>query len=86
MELDIQDHRPDHGPIWRTDPKIIKAYVKWAGRNQKAVVTYETMWNSTEKMAVAIVEGWSQRGLTPTHAPPNFTEVTSSPKFSTPGR
>ena len=48
---------PDHGVIWRKDPgKIIQAYAKWSQQEaeKKAVVIYDTMWNSTKAMAEAI--------------------------------
>jgi flavorubredoxin len=51
---------PDHGLIWRKNPgEIISAYTKWANQESiaKAVVVYDTMWHSTEKMANAIAEG-----------------------------
>lgn len=51
---------PDHGFIWRKDPsKIINLYAKWASQapNNKAVVVYDTMWGSTEKMATYITDG-----------------------------
>jgi flavorubredoxin len=57
---------PDHGIIWRKDPqKIIDAYVRWCRQEpqKKAVVVYDTMWHSTEKMANAIVAGISQQGV-----------------------
>ena len=57
---------PDHGIIWRTDPmKIIKAYVEWSAQKpkRKALVIYDTMWHSTEKMAEAIVEALGQEGV-----------------------
>lgn len=51
---------PDHGFIWRKDPsKIINLYAKWAAQtpHNKAVVVYDTMWGSTEKMACYITDG-----------------------------
>jgi flavorubredoxin len=54
---------PDHGIIWRKDPmKIIQAYVEWSKQEpkRKALVIYDTMWHSTEKMAEAIVEALYQ--------------------------
>jgi len=57
---------PDHGIIWRRDPgKIVDAYVKWCRQvpEKKAVVVYDTMWHSTEKMAHAIVAGISAEGV-----------------------
>jgi len=57
---------PDHGIIWRKDPlKIVQAYVDWSRQvpRRKALVIYDTMWHSTEKMAEAIVESLGQEGV-----------------------
>jgi len=57
---------PDHGIIWRKDPvKIINAYIEWSKQEprRKAVVIYDTMWHSTQKMAEAIVFGLSDEGV-----------------------
>lgn len=57
---------PDHGIIWRKDPaKIINAYVEWSQQKpkRKALVVYDTMWQSTEKMANVIVDGLGQQGV-----------------------
>jgi flavorubredoxin len=57
---------PDHGVIWSKDPgKIVDAYVRWCRQEpqKKAVVVYDTMWHSTEKMAHAIVSGISREGV-----------------------
>jgi flavorubredoxin len=57
---------PDHGIIWRENPAtIIDAYVEWATQKprKKAVVVYDTMWHSTEKMAEAIVAGLAEKGV-----------------------
>jgi len=51
---------PDHGPVWRKNPaEIVRLYGKWAGQKpeNKAVIAYDTMWGSTEKLAGAIAEG-----------------------------
>lgn len=56
---------PDHGPIWRKDTeKIVNLYIKWAKREikNKAVIAYDTMWQSTEKLANAIAEGLIENG------------------------
>jgi flavorubredoxin len=50
---------PDHGVFFRKDPgAIINAYHEWGGQKpkRKALVVYDTMWHSTEKMAYAIVD------------------------------
>jgi flavorubredoxin len=65
MGLPIRTICPDHGILWRQDPaKIIKAYVEWSLQKpqKKAVVVYDTMWQSTQKMAEAIVDGICQTG------------------------
>ncbi|MFO8009937.1 MAG: FprA family A-type flavoprotein [Dehalococcoidia bacterium] len=64
--LSIKIIAPDHGVIWRSDPaKIISAYSDWAeGKTaRKALVIYDTMWHSTEKMANAIAEGLISEGV-----------------------
>jgi len=57
---------PDHGPIWRRDTQeMVELYRKWARqeRQARAVVAYDTMWNSTAAMAAAIGEGIAGEGL-----------------------
>jgi flavorubredoxin len=66
LALPIGTICPDHGIIWRKDPgKIINAYVDWSLQKprRKAVVIYDTMWQSTEKMAEAIVEALGEEGV-----------------------
>jgi flavorubredoxin len=58
---------PDHGIIWRKEPaKIIQAYLEWCEQRpqKKAVVIYDTMWHSTQKMAEAICAGINKEGVT----------------------
>jgi len=53
---------PSHGIIWRDNPiQIVDQYKKWANNYQENQVTilYDTMWNSTRKMAEAIAKGIS---------------------------
>lgn len=57
---------PDHGLIWRSHPqKIIEAYDNWSQQKarKKAVLIYDTMWQSTETMAHAIADGLNQEGV-----------------------
>ncbi len=58
---------PSHGVIWRKDPmRIIKAYSDWASGaavKKKISIVYDTMWGSTDKMARAIQEGASEKGV-----------------------
>ncbi|MBW2092434.1 MAG: flavodoxin domain-containing protein, partial [Deltaproteobacteria bacterium] len=66
MQLAVDIICPDHGIIWRQDPaKIINAYAEWAAQEpkKKALVVYDTMWHSTEKMAEAIVAGLGEEGV-----------------------
>jgi len=65
LDIPLKIIAPDHGPIWRKDPgKIVQAYARWAAqpRVNKAVVVYDTMWKSTERMARAIGEGLADGG------------------------
>jgi anaerobic nitric oxide reductase flavorubredoxin len=51
---------PSHGIIWRSNPsRIVNAYLQWSeGKiKNKIAVVYDTMWGSTEKMAMAVAEG-----------------------------
>ncbi|WP_306536511.1 FprA family A-type flavoprotein [Geobacter sp.] len=57
---------PDHGLIWRKNPgKVLDMYLDMAnGKAREAVaIIYDTMWQSTEKMAVPIAEGIRAEGL-----------------------
>ncbi len=66
MGLKIDMIAPDHGLIWRGDPaKIVEAYARWAEQRpaRKAVVVYDTMWKSTEKMAKAVASGLMKEGI-----------------------
>jgi flavorubredoxin len=66
MNLDIKIIAPGHGIIWRSHPeKIIEAYRRWANAeaDPKALIVYDTMWGSTEKMARAILEGIARAGV-----------------------
>jgi anaerobic nitric oxide reductase flavorubredoxin len=65
-KLDIKMIAPSHGIVWRSHPEtIVSAYDSW-GRGEskrKAVIVYDTMWGSTGKMAHAIAEGITDRGV-----------------------
>lgn len=57
---------PSHGVIWRSDPeKIINSYLEWSeGKTkEKVVIVYDTMWNSTQKMAYVIFEAMAEEGI-----------------------
>ena len=66
LKLDIRIIAPDHGIIWRDQPKtIIDAYDAWSSGKcaDKAVVIFNTMWHSTEKMAEAVMKGLEDTGV-----------------------
>ncbi|MCF8079924.1 MAG: FprA family A-type flavoprotein [Desulfobacterales bacterium] len=66
MGLAIDMICPDHGILWRRDPKkIIDAYARWSRQEPaaKAVVVYDSMWHSTEKMADALAAGLYDGGM-----------------------
>lgn len=51
---------PSHGIIWRDNPlQIVHKYMEWAKDYQENQITiiYDTMWNSTRKMAEKIAAG-----------------------------
>lgn len=60
MNLPLDMICPSHGVIWKDNPaQIVETYLKWADAYQENQITivYDTMWNSTRKMAEAIAEG-----------------------------
>jgi len=66
LGLKIDMIAPSHGIIWRKDPmKIVKAYLRWASgeAKKKVLIVYDTMWESTEKMAKTMLEGISSEGV-----------------------
>jgi flavorubredoxin len=66
MQLPIKMLAPDHGVVWRSNPgKIIEAYSRWCVNqgNGRALVIYDTMWESTKMMAKAIAEGLHEEGI-----------------------
>ncbi|MDD5634000.1 MAG: FprA family A-type flavoprotein [Candidatus Omnitrophica bacterium] len=83
--LDVEMIAPSHGLIWRTHVKdIVRSYREWAEGRQanKAVIAYDTMWGSTEKIAKAIYDVFEKKGmsasllnLSGTHISDVMTEV-----------
>lgn len=60
MHLPLTLICPSHGVIWRDNPmQIVERYQAWADAFQEDQVTivYDTMWQSTRKMAEAIARG-----------------------------
>ena len=57
---------PSHGVIWRSNPgMILEAYQRWVegASKPKAVVVYDTMWGSTERVAKALADGLTSEGV-----------------------
>ncbi len=57
---------PDHGLIWRKNlGEIVGLYQKWVKQEptRKAVVVYDTMWKSTEKMAMELTDALGAEGV-----------------------
>ena len=60
MNLPLSMICPSHGVIWKENPaQIVEQYLRWADAHQENQITliYDTMWNSTRKMAEAIAAG-----------------------------
>ncbi|MBN2641255.1 MAG: flavodoxin domain-containing protein [Victivallales bacterium] len=67
FNLDIDIICPDHGPVWRRPEdieKVLSWYSSWCEQtfSNKAIVIYDTMWHSTEAMALAIGDGLRDSG------------------------
>ncbi|MBB6401018.1 flavorubredoxin [Methanococcus maripaludis] len=57
---------PSHGIIWKENiSKIKEKYLEFASNNviNKAVIVYDTMYSSTEKIGLAIAEGLIESGV-----------------------
>lgn len=59
---------PSHGLIWRNRQdidKILGLYAKWANyeSDPRAVIIYDTMWHSTEKMALRLYEALDKASI-----------------------
>jgi anaerobic nitric oxide reductase flavorubredoxin len=66
LNLPVSMIAPSHGVIWRKDPlQIVKKYQEWAAQkpSKTAVILYDTMWDSTRRMAEAISEGLTSQGI-----------------------
>ena len=64
--LEIDMIGPSHGVIWRGNPgMILEAYQRWVQGESKprAVIVYDTMWGSTERVANALFEGLVSEGV-----------------------
>jgi flavorubredoxin len=64
-DIDIEIIANSHGIIWRKYVnEIVTGYKSWASNEtkKKALIVYDTMWHSTEAMALAIQDAFEQKG------------------------
>jgi flavorubredoxin len=64
--LDIDLIAPSHGLMWRSYvSEIVSEYQKWSSyeSENKALIVYDSMWKSTEKMANALEQALSGSGI-----------------------
>ncbi len=65
QDIDIEIIANSHGIIWRKHvADIIKGYQSWASNEtrKRALVVYDTMWNSTQAMAMTIQDAFESKG------------------------
>ena len=68
MNLALEVLAPDHGPLYRKDLGwIMDLYGRWAEQKptRKALVVFDTMWESDALMAEAVAEGLAAGGARP---------------------
>lgn len=69
LGLPIKIIAPSHGLVWREEPlNIVMRYLEWAKGERlsdKVVIVWDTMYESTTKLARAIAEGVRDAGMTP---------------------
>ncbi len=67
MKLDIDMLAPDHGLIFRGEDVAwcLNKYREFAEQawKKRAVIVYDTMWHSTEKMAYSVASGLESEGV-----------------------
>ncbi|GAB6177131.1 FprA family A-type flavoprotein [Desulfobaculum senezii] len=68
LDLDVDMVAPDHGAIFRGKEDVefaMQTYREFAEQKptNRAVIVYDTMWHSTEKMAKAIADGLMDEGV-----------------------
>ncbi|TAN42805.1 MAG: FprA family A-type flavoprotein [Nitrospirae bacterium] len=66
LGLEIEIIAPDHGIIWRAHPgKTIQRYLDMANgtASLSVAIIYDTMWHSTEQMALPIMQGIRDAGV-----------------------
>lgn len=64
--LEIEMIAPSHGVIWRSHVKeILEAYGEWSQNSPEtgAIVVFDSMWHSTEQIAVTVTEAFAAAGV-----------------------
>ena len=65
-KLDIDTLATSHGIIWRSHiADVMEKYRRWAAgeAEPRACIIYDTMWNSTEQLAKAVLQGLEEEGV-----------------------
>ncbi len=65
-DIDFDMIAPSHGVIWRKHvPEILAEYARWSSLepDEYAIVVYDSMWHTTEAMALQIVEAFIEAGI-----------------------
>jgi len=66
LGIEIDTIAPDHGIIWRRDAKsVIQKYLDLANGKTalRVAIIYDTMWHSTERLTVPIMQGIKDEGV-----------------------
>ncbi len=66
LELPVKIIAPSHGAVWRHGvADVLAAYRRWAEQRteRRAVVCYDTMYESTRRMADAVCDGLTDAGV-----------------------
>ncbi len=66
MNLEIDMIATDHGLLWRSHIRdVLDAYGRWSRQEtkEKALVIFDSMWHSTERMAMSVADGLILEGI-----------------------
>jgi len=66
LRLEIDMIAPDHGIIWRKQPeRVIQMYQDMADgkASLRVAIIYDTMWHSTERMTLPVMQGIKDEGV-----------------------
>ena len=67
LNIDIDTIAPSHGIIWENNIKeILEQYNKWCTNKtqEEALIVYDSMWGSTEKLAYTLYEFFEEKKIT----------------------